>query len=91
MKKPRCAGWKRLTACLTALFLLTGCSRWRVEGRTVEASPALELLSMPAYEENVEALPAAPSQEKALRVDVWLDASQVMGGVNELSGSDRLV
>lgn len=84
MQKPRCAGGKKLAACLLALALLTGCSRWKVEGRTVEASPALELLSMPAYEETAEAVPAAVSSEaETLRVDVWLDASQVMGGVNE--------
>ena len=51
MRKPRCAGGKKLAVCLLALMLLTGCSRWKVEGRTVEASPSLELLSMPAYEE----------------------------------------
>ena len=84
MQKPRCAGGKKLAACLLALALLTGCSRWKVEGRTVEASPSLELLSMPAYEETAEAVPAAVSSEaETLRVDVWLDASQVMGGVNE--------
>ena len=84
MQKPRCAGGKKLAVCLLALALLTGCSRWKVEGRTVEASPALELLSMPAYEETAEAVPAAVSSEaETLRVDVWLDASQVMGGVNE--------
>ena len=84
MQKPRCAGGKKLAVCLLALALLTGCSRWKVEGRTVEASPALELLSMPAYEETAEAVPTAVSSEaEPLRVDVWLDASQVMGGVNE--------
>lgn len=87
MKKPRCAGGKKLALCLLALALLTGCSRWKVEGRTVEAAPALELLSMPAYEDSEEGVPAAASTasagETALRVDLWLDASQVMGGVNE--------
>lgn len=88
MRKPRCAGGKKLAACLLALTLLTGCSRWKVEGRTVEASPALELLSMPAYEETAEIASAAVSSEaNPLRVDVWLDASQVMGGVNEHEGS----
>ena len=84
MRKPRCAGGKKLAVCLLALTLLTGCSRWKVEGRTVEASPSLELLSMPAYEETAEIVSATVSSEEGpLRVDVWLDASQVMGGVNE--------
>lgn len=84
MRKPRCAGGKKLAVCLLALMLLTGCSRWKVEGRTVEASPSLELLSMPAYEETAETVSTAVSSEEGpLRVDVWLDASQVMGGVNE--------
>ena len=84
MRKPRCAGGKKLAVCLLALMLLTGCSRWKVEGRTVEASPSLELLSMPAYEETAEIVSATVSSEEGpLRVDVWLDASQVMGGVNE--------
>ena len=51
MRKPRCAGGKKLAVCLLALMLLTGCSRWKEEGRTVDASPSLELLSMPANEE----------------------------------------
>ena len=59
MRKPRCAGGKKLAVCLLALMLLTGCSHWKVEGRTVEASPSLELLSMPAYEETAEIASAA--------------------------------
>lgn len=74
---------KLLALCLGALALLTGCSRLALQGEVVKATPSLELLSMPAYQEK-SAPDASPAEaQEPLRVDLWLDASQVMGGVNE--------
>lgn len=78
-----------LLFCLCLPLLLTSCAVPEVvEAFVSDASPSvsapdLRLLTPPAYEE--ETFQASAVSEKAsdaLRVDLWLDASQVMGGVN---------
>ena len=78
VKKGLCLG-----LCLCALLALTRCAVLEVEGTPVAAEPALQLLSMPAYEDR-EAPAISPEDAQGhLRVDLWLDASQVMGGVSD--------
>lgn len=64
---------------LIALLGLSGCAA--VDGSSPAAEPDLRLLEPPAYEESPPAAEAV-ADGSALRVDLWLDASQVMGGIN---------
>lgn len=64
-----------------ASLLLGGCSALTLEGEASPASPNLRLLSMPAYQD--EELSGKETPEAGhLMVDLWLEASQVMGGIN---------
>ncbi len=82
---------KRLTLflCLCLSLTLTSCTMPQaVETFLSDASsdvstPDLRLLRPPAFEEE-EIMTSVPSEAAAnpLRVDLWLDASQVMGGIN---------
>ncbi|MEG2481556.1 MAG: hypothetical protein RSB06_05955, partial [Clostridia bacterium] len=64
-----------------ALFCLCSCSVLAPVDVPASAAPNLHLLAMPPYED--QELPAAPAQSAdPLRVDLWLDASQLMGGIN---------
>ncbi|MDD6041276.1 MAG: hypothetical protein PUD63_08820 [Clostridia bacterium] len=73
----KAALWMLLAVLLLAL---SGCAA--LDGLSQSnALPDLRLLSQPPYEEQ----PPAETPEQtpsALRLDLWLDASQVMGGVN---------
>lgn len=69
-----------LLAC--AALLLSSCAMPEaLRASSPAAVPDLRLLEWPAYQ---EAAPAAVTQAASdvLRVDLWLDASQVMGGIN---------
>ena len=70
-----------LAGMLCLCLLLGGCAALKLEGEPVSSKPNLDLLAMEAYEEDA---PAQTQRQDAgvLRVDLWLDASQVMGGIN---------
>lgn len=80
-------GIKGLCLALCALLTLSGCSVLEVEGKTVSSAPILQTLSMPPYQDREAPAAAAIDAEGNLRVDLWLDASQLMGGINESSDS----
>jgi len=63
------------------LWGLTGCTALDAFSLS-DAKPDLRLLERPGYEENPPVEAAAPEQG-ALQLDLWLDASQVMGGINQ--------
>ncbi|MEG1676804.1 MAG: hypothetical protein RR379_03985 [Clostridia bacterium] len=64
-----------------ALFCLCSCSVLAPVDVPASAVPNLHLLAMSPYED--QELSAAPAQSVSpLRVDLWLDASQLMGGIN---------
>lgn len=78
-----------LLLCLCLPLVLTACAMPEtVEAFLSDASPSaampdLRLLSRPAYEEEAPASDLdASAASGVLRVDLWLDASPVMGGVN---------
>lgn len=79
---------KRFLAALLCLcaVLLAGCSLpAEVQGmlapvQSEPLTPDLRLLSMPAYEAPAPA--AQPDHDTLLRLDLWLDASPSVGGVN---------
>lgn len=76
-----------LALCLCLALLLTACDpaqvaeAFRPVGTDRTVAPDLRLLTRPPYTEAFQA-PAAEDTEAPLRVDLWLDASQVMGGIN---------
>ena len=76
MKKA--ALWMMLAALL---FMLCSCAQLDELSQS-DALPDLRLLVQPAYEEpeTVEKEPEAASS--AMRLDLWLDGSQTMGGIN---------
>ncbi len=75
MKKA--ALWMMLAALL---FVLCSCAQ--LDGLSQsDALPDLRLLEQPAYEEP-EPIEEAETASSAMRLDLWLDASQTMGGVN---------
>ena len=76
MKKA--ALWMMLAALLFAL-----CSCAQLDGLSQsDALPDLRLLEQPAYEEPEPIEEEAETASSAMRLDLWLDASQTMGGVN---------
>ncbi len=76
---------KRLTLalllCLCAA-LLCGCAVWELEGETTSSVPNLSLLRPGAYIDQDDGRGDVASEGAYYRVDLWLDASQNMGGVN---------
>ena len=68
--------WTLLAAML---FCLTGCAA--LDSLSVSAvQPDLRLLSRPVYEEPSK--PVITEESGAYQLDLWLDASQTMGGIN---------
>lgn len=65
---------------LMAAVCLCGCSVLLEE--TSEVQPDLRLLSRPVYEDDVSETESVVSSSQPLRLDLWLDASQTMGGIN---------
>ena len=76
MKKA--ALWIMLAAML---FALCSCTRLDELSRS-DALPDLRLLVQPAYEEPAPAKEESEAAASAIRLDLWLDGSQTMGGVN---------
>ena len=80
-------------ACLTALLCLCSCSislpaaLMPTEPTGASNLPDLRQLVMPAAEIAALQSSAASGQNVPLQVDLWLDASQVMGGVNPLDSN----
>ena len=69
---------------IVSLAALTGCIRiWNIEGEITAGVPDLNLLEMPPYNDT-ETSPGEidTAAYGLLKVDLWLDASQVMGGIN---------
>lgn len=60
---------------------LCSCSVLLDEDTTVQ--PDLRLLERPVYEEDAEEAFSSAAENTALRMDLWLDASQTMGGINQ--------
>ncbi|MBR4068925.1 MAG: hypothetical protein IKK08_09910 [Clostridia bacterium] len=81
--------WLKCLVCITLLLCLCGCSVMENLPDALKAGdqpaallPDLRQLSMPEPRPDTWQ-PAAPgAQVGALQVDLWLDASQVMGGIN---------
>ncbi|MBE5801726.1 MAG: hypothetical protein E7319_05490 [Clostridiales bacterium] len=76
----------RFFLCLLVLLCLCGCSLLppaQPSGRL----PDLRQLSMPAFEETIFSSAGEGGQNAPLQVDLWLDASQVMGGINPVQDS----
>ena len=69
---------KRIFLSLCALLMLTGCTA--VPGSSANG-PDLRLLRPLPYQEDVPAVQTV-SSSASLRMDLWLDASQTMGGIN---------
>jgi len=66
---------------MAVLLALTGCATLEELSHS-DALPDLRLLEQPAYKEPVPTAAAEPEAQSAIRLDLWLDASQVMGGIN---------
>jgi len=66
------------------LAALSGCAVVDLQGEMISAEPNLSLLRMEPYEEADEAAEAQANERYGLpyQVDLWLDGSQLMGGVN---------
>ena len=64
-----------------APLLLGGCAVVGLQGEPGASAPNLGLLSMAPYDDE-ELIPTSDTDEGHVRVDLWLEASQVMGGVN---------
>lgn len=81
MNKPTRSRLVCLLMLLCLLLCLNGCTVWKEMNRTQsEVRPDLRLLERPAYHEAEAAEEASSSS--VLRMDLWLDATQVMGGIN---------
>lgn len=82
--------WLKWLSCLTALLCLCSCSAMEHLPAALQPSPQqaasnlpdLRQLAMPPAQENPWQPTTAENGQNALQVDLWLDASQVMGGVN---------
>lgn len=74
----RTALWMLMTVLL---FALAGCSALD-ELSLSDALPDLRLLVQPAYEEPEPVEKETEAASSAIRLDLWLDASQTMGGIN---------
>lgn len=82
MNKPNRSRLLCLLMLLCLLLCLTGCAVWKEMNRTEsEVRPDLRLLQRPTYHSAQEAAEVSASSS-ALRLDLWLDATQVMGGIN---------
>lgn len=68
---------------LGVLALLPGCALLRIQGEATLAKPNLGLLEMEPYQDGQSQDPhVTDGGEDYLRLDLWLDATQGMGGVN---------
>lgn len=74
----KAALWMLLSAML---FVLAGCTALDELSQS-DALPDLRLLEQPVYTEPEPPSETAENASSALRLDLWLDASQTMGGIN---------
>ena len=74
---------KWLCLMLCCLVLFTGCEPLQIAGEETASVPSLMLLDMPDFEGEEAASGASSASAGATVVDLWLDASQLMGGINE--------
>ena len=67
-----------------AVFALSGCAVVELQGEITPAEPNLGLLRMEPYQEaeEIAEVQAAGGAGFPYQVDLWLDGSQLMGGVN---------
>lgn len=74
---------RRLALLLLALFCLTGCSVMDELGTSTSAvKPDLALLHRPEYTAEAVSAFSPQADASAMKLDLWLDATQVMGGIN---------
>ena len=78
MKKMK---WLCLMLCCLVLF--TGCEQLQIAGEETATAPSLMLLDMPDYESQETVVASTGGADGTMVVDLWLDASQLMGGINE--------
>lgn len=78
-----------LLICLCCgLLTLSGCAALPVFSQSQQALPDLRQLNPLPYEEpQTDSSTPAEEAQSALRVDLWLDASQLMGGINTTGGT----
>lgn len=74
-----------LALALCAALMLSACSLPQSLIASDAPAPDLRLLDWPAYEPASE--PAQETEKDAQLVDLWLDASQLMGGINTTGGT----
>ncbi|MEG2314638.1 MAG: hypothetical protein RSC91_00385 [Clostridia bacterium] len=77
--------WLCLVLCLCMPFLAAGCTALAPKDGGGAASLPMRVLAMPAYQAQEDAAQSASTGH--LRVDLWLDASQLMGGINQSAES----
>lgn len=82
------ARWFRCLVCIVMLLCLCGCSvmenlpdALKAEEQPAALLPDLRQLSMPEPAPDTWQ-PADTAETNAMQLDLWLDASQVMGGIN---------
>lgn len=71
-----------VTLCLC--LLLCGCSVLTLEAEPISSRPNLNLLSMPPYEDEQSSSDASGGGASSRRVDLWLGASRLMGGISSI-------
>ena len=74
-----------LALALCAALALSACSLPQSLTASDSPAPDLRLLDWPAYE--IASAPAQEEETDAQLVDLWLDASQLMGGINTTGGT----
>ena len=71
---------RRLLALLLCCLLLTGCGG-------ADVLPDLRLLDPIPHQEDPQPTEQTAAQNPSTQVDIWLDASQTMGGINTCGDS----
>lgn len=72
--------------CVLFLLMLVAlclCSCSVLLDEDTNVQPDLRLLERPVYEDDAEEVFSSAAENTALRLDLWLDASQTMGGINQ--------
>lgn len=78
---------KWLCLVLALLMCFSSCEKISVQGQTTATAPSLQLLHMPPYEDEEAASVGTVDTAGNMQVDLWLEGSQLMGGINEDSTS----
>ena len=74
---------KWLCLILALMMCLSGCEKLNIQGQQTATAPSLQLLNMPPYEDEEAASVGSADEEGNMLVDLWMDGSQLMGGINE--------